>query len=227
MAIISRDRMKAELLRYFFTTQWGFEVVSIEFTGADGIAAVIRTKPDIVLVALPLPDLDAAQAVRLIGTSSPNSKIIGLLTQCTEYLLYSLGGTGYQGLISDTDESLTLLGEVIKRGQHGLRTISQCVANCQASLRNDSASFSKLLTDRELEVLGDIARSMSDVEIAGRLGVAIDTVHTHRKMIMHKLNIHTTPKLISYCISKGFNTIQPPFGYPRAIGLTVQPNGNR
>jgi len=55
-----------------------------------------------------------------------------------------------------------------------------------------------------------IAHSFSDAEIGTQLGLSSATALVHRRQIMRKLSIHSTPKLIRYAMEKGFNAVPPP-----------------
>jgi DNA-binding NarL/FixJ family response regulator len=172
--------------------------------------AQAHTKPDFVLVSLALPDLGAVEILRQIHAASPASKIIAQTAQCSEFLLHQIGTHEYDALLHDTEENLSTLGQAINRARHGMRTISSRVAQCQTALRTDPDAFPKLLSNREQEVLVCIAHSMSDQETAQQLGLSRLTAQTHRRNIMHKLGIGRTPKLIRWCIDKGFNSVPPP-----------------
>lgn len=210
MAIINPDRIKAESLQFFCATHWGFDLVAVESTADDGLAAVARTKPEFVLVSLLLPDLDAPEILRRIHASSPSSKIIALTTQCGEYLLHQIRASVCHALLLDPEESLASLGEALERARQGLRTVSPRIAQVQTALRTSPDSFPKLLTDREEDVLRCIAHAFTDREIAKQLGCSAGTALAHRRKLMDKLGIHKTPKLIRYCTEKGFNSVPPP-----------------
>ncbi len=207
MAIINHDRIKAELLHFYCANHWGFDVAAIEFNGRDGLAAVSRTKPDLVLLSLSLPDLDAVSSIRELRSIAPATKIIGQAVRCSDYLLHQLAGTEYHGLILDTEESLVSLGQAIERVRQGTRAISPRIVQHQMALRNEPASFPKLLSHREEQVLVCIAHALTDEEISLQLGFSSTTAVSHRKKIMRKLGIHSTPKLIRYCADKGFNSV--------------------
>src|SRR5206468_11929305 len=64
------------------------------------------------------------------------------------------------------------------------------------------------LTNREREVLTQIAEGLSNKEIASQLGVGVRTVETHRERIMRKLNIHSVAGLTKYAIAKGLISIR-------------------
>jgi two-component system nitrate/nitrite response regulator NarL len=71
----------------------------------------------------------------------------------------------------------------------------------------DGPSTSQL-TNREREVLIQIAEGLSNKEIASHLGVGVRTVETHRERIMRKLDIHSVAGLTKFAISKGLITLR-------------------
>lgn len=99
------------------------------------------------------------------------------------------------------------LGRIILGIKEGIRVVSPGVARCQNNLRSTAHAFPKLLTKRQMEVLACISHCLSDVEIAARLACSAGTVLCHRRQLMRKLNIHSTPKLIRYGAEKGFDKV--------------------
>ena len=59
------------------------------------------------------------------------------------------------------------------------------------------------LTEREQEVLTQIAEDFTNQEIANQLNISVKTVERHRENIMRKLNLHTRIELVKYAIRKG------------------------
>jgi DNA-binding NarL/FixJ family response regulator len=70
-------------------------------------------------------------------------------------------------------------------------------------VRGSSENPGAQLTNREREVLVQIAEGLSNKEIANKLGVGVRTVETHRERIMRKLNIHSVAGLTKFAISQG------------------------
>lgn len=205
MAIVERSKTKAELLQFFCAMKWGFEVVAVEHTALDAIAAVRQTEPNVILAGLENLETNAVDLVSELRLTAPSAKIIGIISHCSEYLIHAIATSDCHGLICDTDESLLELGQAIERVRSGLRSVSARIVQCQTALRTNPDGFPKLLSDREQQVLICIAHSLSDDEIASQLKISTDTALSHRKKIMRKLNIHSTPKLIAYCLDKGFS----------------------
>jgi DNA-binding NarL/FixJ family response regulator len=204
IAIIEPNWAKAELLAYFCTKNWGFDVISVEKMGERGIAAVGCLKPELILATIAQDSFATKEFVVRLRDAAPAAKLVLFSTQCNEYLLHALSSVEYHALIYEPDESLASIGCAIERVRDGSRFISTRMAECQAALRTNSTAFPKLLTKREQEVLTCIACSLSDEEISMRLECRAGTVLAHRRELMRKLDIHTTPKLIRYCIDKGF-----------------------
>jgi DNA-binding NarL/FixJ family response regulator len=150
--------------------------------------------------------LDASELVSRLHQTAPAVKIIGLLSQCNEYLLHTLVAVECHGLLFDVEENLGSLADAIKQVRHGVRFVSIRIRQGQAALHTAPTAFPKLLSRREQEVLVCVAHSMPNDEIAVQLGLSAGTVAFHRKSIMSKLNLHNTPQLIRYCIEKGFNS---------------------
>lgn len=213
-AIIEPNRAKAELLAYFCTNSWGFEMIALEKSGSAGVTAVHAGQPDLVLAALTPADCLAVDFISRLRRAAPGAKLVLFTTQCSDYLLHAIASSEYHGLVYEPDETMAAIGAAIARVREGFRYISTHVKACQQALRLAPAAFPKLLSKREQEVLIGIAHSFSDEEIAGRLGVTPATALSHRRRLMSKLGIHSTPKLIRYCAEKGFNSA-PPFLRPQ------------
>ncbi|MFD9502319.1 response regulator [Streptomyces sp. NPDC060035] len=174
----------------------GIEVVAEAATGIEAVEAVRRTRPDVVLMDVRIPEMDGLEATRRILTGAPDAPRVIILTTFDldryVYAALSAGASGF--LLKDvTPEHLTaavrtvrsddaLLAPAITRrlvqrfAQHGSDT---------AALHRDLAS----LTPRELEVLGLLARGLSNAELAARLHLAEATVKTHVARILAKLGL--------------------------------------
>jgi two-component system response regulator NreC len=210
IAIIESNRTKAELFCHFLANHRGFEVVALECTAVAAVRAVERCKPDVILASLAMPDLFATDMIASLRVVASTAKIIGLVSQCSEYLVHSLRNSGCQGLFCDANEGLAGLVETIERVLQGRRVVSLAIVECQVVLRMAPAAFPKLLSKRELETLICIAHTMTDEEIGRQMEISAGTAQSHRKRIMGKLGIHSTPKLIGYCVAKGFQAAPPP-----------------
>ena len=76
------------------------------------------------------------------------------------------------------------------------------------SLSQDAVSILPTLTGREREVLQLIDEGKTTKEIASCLHVSINTIDTHRRQVMEKLNIHSIAELTKYAIREGLTPLE-------------------
>ncbi|MDK0523447.1 response regulator transcription factor [Streptomyces sp. ML-6] len=187
----------------------GIDVVAEATNGAEAVEAVRRTRPDVVLMDIRMPEMDGLEATRRILTApraldpvrageapSPGEPRVIILTTFDldryVYAALSAGASGF--LLKDvTPEHLASAVRTVRTGDALLapaitRRLVQRFArhgSDAAALHRDLAS----LTPRELEVLGLLARGLSNAELAARLHLAETTVKTHVARILAKLRL--------------------------------------
>ncbi|MFI6874990.1 response regulator [Streptomyces sp. NPDC050400] len=172
----------------------GIDVVAEATNGAEAVDAVRRTRPDVVLMDVRMPEMDGLEATRRILTDAADPPRVIILTTFDldryVYAALSAGASGF--LLKDvTPEHLTAAVRTVRVGDALLapaitrRLVQRFTRNGAdtAALHRDLAS----LTPRELEVLGLLARGLSNAELAARLHLAEATVKTHVARILAKL----------------------------------------
>jgi two-component system response regulator NreC len=181
----------------------GSEVIGAQ-TAAEGERICSQRKPDIVLLDLVLPDGDGLDWLDRIFTAAPRTKIIVLTSHADEFTLHRALRARVHGFVDKTEQPLHLLGEAIATVMSGRPYFSSAAQRIRSALRGDPAAFDKILSDREQELLGYFGEGLSNAEIAERVGLTQGTVKLHRRNIMGKLNVHSTPQLMRYALEKGF-----------------------
>ncbi|MER6955761.1 MULTISPECIES: response regulator transcription factor [unclassified Streptomyces] len=174
----------------------GIDVVAEATNGTEAVEGVRRTRPDVVLMDVRMPEMDGLEATRRILTGAPDTPRVIILTTFDldryVYAALSAGASGF--LLKDvTPEQLTAAVRTVRTGDALLapaitRRLVQRFAqhgSDTAALHRDLAS----LTPRELEVLGLLARGLSNSELAARLHLAETTVKTHVAHILAKLGL--------------------------------------
>ncbi|MGA5200850.1 response regulator [Streptomyces variegatus] len=174
----------------------GIDVVAEAANGTEAVEAARRTRPDVVLMDVRMPEMDGLEATRRILTGAPDTPRVIILTTFDldryVYAALSAGASGF--LLKDvTPERLTAAVRTVRTGDALLapaitrRLVERFTqrGSDTASLHRDLAS----LTPRELEVLGLLARGLSNAELATRLHLAETTVKTHVARILAKLGL--------------------------------------
>lgn len=151
-----------------------------------------RLTPDLILLDLNmkgLSGLDTLQALRRDGISA---RIIVLTVSDAAsdvYALIDAGADGYLLKDSDPDELL----QAILHGAQNQEAFSEKVREYLATResKEDEKSPLALLTSRELDVLQELGRGMSNKEIAAALFISEETVKVHIRNVLRKLNVRS------------------------------------
>jgi len=175
----------------------GIPVVAEAADGREAIAAVLKHRPDVVLMDIRMPEMDGLEATRQILASRPGQdmRIIILTTFDLDQYVYAALAAGASGfLLKDVSpEHLVAAVQLVRSGDALLspsitRRLVERFAGHQPAAAQLSADLSAL-TPRELEVLGLIARGMSNAELATELTLSEATVKTHVARILAKLHL--------------------------------------
>ena len=199
----------------------GIEVAAEADNGETAVQQVLRTKPDVVLMDIRMPELDGLEATRRIlaahGEDAP--RVIILTTFDLDQYVYAALNAGASGfLLKDvspehlvsavrmvrTGDALlapTITRRLVKRFAGGGVSPLPAGRN-QASLHRGLAS----LTARESEVLGLVARGLSNAELASHLHLSEATVKTHVARILAKLGLRDRVQAVVLAYETGLVT---------------------
>ena len=183
--------------RMILEAEKDIEVVGDAADGAEALAAARRTRPDVVLMDVRMPELDGIEATRrLLVDDGVKTKVVMLTTfDMDEYVYEALraGASGF--LLKDVPPEQLVIGiRSVASGDALLapsvtrRVVEEFVRRPPESARKPAPELDDL-TDRELEVLKLLARGLSNAEIAKELVVSDATVKTHVARILLKLRL--------------------------------------
>jgi DNA-binding NarL/FixJ family response regulator len=171
-----------------------FEVVGEASTGAEAVALVTRTKPDVVLMDIRMPDGDGLWATeRIVSRPELAGTHIVIVTtfELDEYVAQAIkaGASGF--LVKDTEPvELIRAVRVVAAGDALLSpSVTRRLLERVAGTLSQTPDTSRLdvLTEREREVLGLVGRGLTNEEIGRTLFLSPLTAKTHVSRIMSKL----------------------------------------
>lgn len=179
--------------------------VAASFTaGHEALTYLSGENPvDIIFLDINLPEINGYELCRIISKKFPAIKIIALSTfyeRSNIIRMIQNGASGYLPKTADIDEMLNAIATVRQNELYLGKDIKSELLN--AGNKNATQEIPKL-TRREKEILAAIAEGKTNPQIAEQLFLSTLTIETHRKNIMHKLNVSNTATLIKAAIENG------------------------
>ena len=201
--------------RMILEAEEDIEVVGEATDGAVALDEVRRVAPDVVLMDVRMPDLDGIEATRqLMSDPSVAAKVVMLTTfDMDEYVYEALqaGASGF--LLKDVPPEQLVDGiRAVASGDALLapsitkRVIEEFVRRPPEAARTPPPEVGEL-TERELEVLKQVARGLSNAEIAQELFVSEATVKTHVAHVFRKLGLRDRVQAVVFAYESGL--VQP------------------
>ncbi len=193
----------------------GIPVVAEAADGREAIAATLKHRPDVVLMDIRMPEMDGLEATRRIIASQggrADVRIIILTTFDLDQYVYAALSAGASGfLLKDVSpEHLIAAVRLVRCGDALLapsitRRLVERFAPREVASGRANGDVSAL-TPRELEVLGLIARGLSNSELAAALTLSEATVKTHVARILAKLQLRDRVQAVVLAYETGLVT---------------------
>ena len=197
--------------RMILEAEEGMEVVGEASDGVEAVAEAQRLQPDVVLMDVRMPEVDGIAATRrLLGRDGLDTKIVMLTTFDMDEYVYDALKAGASGfLLKDAPPEQLVAGiRAVASGDALLapsvtrRVIEEFVRRPPASVRTLTPQLDDL-TARELDVLGLIARGLSNSEIATELFVSETTIKTHVAHVLMKLGLRDRVQAVVLAYESG------------------------
>lgn len=190
----------------------GIDVAAEAANGAQAIDAARRTRPDVILMDIRMPEIDGLEATRRILSANPDPpRVIILTTYDVDRYVYAALTAGASGfLLKDVSpERLVSAVHMVRDGDALLSpTITRRLierfapSDAAKTLHRDLAT----LTPRELEILQHLSRGLSNAELAAQLHLSEATVKTHVTRILTKLDLRDRAQAIIVAYETGLIT---------------------
>jgi DNA-binding NarL/FixJ family response regulator len=203
-------------IRGLLGAQRGWKVVGEAANGREAVEKATKSKPDVAIVDISMPDLDGLQATRQIREVTPGTSVVILTMHESDQMVRRVLEAGALGYVLKSDLAAQLVKAVkaVSAGKLFLTPrVSDIILNGflkNANQPEQAGRSQARPTLREVEIIRLLAEGKANKEIAAKLGITTRTVETHRAKIMLKLGLHSLAELIHYAIR---SEIVPP---PRA-----------
>jgi len=193
-------------LRALIQFEPSLELVGEATGGYEAIELVGKTRPDILVLDLSMPDLDGIAVTRKLKSQLPDLCILILTVHEDEALLREAIKSGASGYILKRAAEAELISaiHIVMRGDlyvdpSMVRTLLDETDKTTSSVHESVES----LTPRETEVLKLIVQGYTNRQIGEELSISIRTVEGHRANLSEKLGLHSRVELVRYAREHG------------------------
>ena len=186
-------------------------VVGEATDGEQALEQARRLEPDVVLMDVRMPRLDGLAATRALLATAPGTRVIVLTTFDVDDYVYDALHAGASGFLLKSSPPETLIS-AIRTVASGAALLDPAVTRRvieRFARQPPSPPRSALLdrlTERELQVLAELARGLSNAEISGTLYIAEATVKTHVARLLAKLELRDRVQAVVFAYENGLAT---------------------
>jgi DNA-binding NarL/FixJ family response regulator len=191
----------------------GIEVIGAAVDGTDAVRQALATGPDVVLMDLSMPNCDGVEATRRIVGQRPDVRVVVLTAYSDDESVFSALQAGARGFLTKNASA----GEIIQ----ALSTVCAGEAQLDPSVQRRLVEATVMgwptapqqgagedlasdgLTEREIEVLTEIAAGLSNAELADKFRISGATVKTHINHLLAKTGSRDRGQLVAYAFRHG------------------------
>lgn len=187
-----------------------FQVAAEAEDGEQAVALCARHAPQVVLMDIHMPGISGSEAARRILAENPHIKVLALTMYADPRYVRDMLEAGAAGYVLKNCAFEELAGAIRTAVRGGVHLSREAAGSAAALVRGQGAVRSKaaLLSPREREVACLVALGLTSREIALRLHISENTVESHRRHAMRKLDLRNAAQLTSFVLREGL--ITPP-----------------
>jgi len=166
-----------------------FQVVAEASNGTEALALARQTQPDLVLLDLNMKGLSGLETLQILRSESIPCRVVILTVSDSRSDFITLLDAGVDGYLLKDGEPEQMLTQIINVAEGG-----QAFSDTMQVWRDNSAWQNDpfaILTTRELDVLKEVARGLSNKEVSANLLISEQTVKVHIRSVLRKLNVRS------------------------------------
>ncbi|AJJ11006.1 bacterial regulatory s, luxR family protein [Yersinia rohdei] len=176
-------------IRQLLELDSSFTVVAEANSGSDAIVKAAQYQPDVILLDLNMKGMTGLDTLKALRNEGIDARVIILTVSDARSDVYAMIDAGADGyLLKDSEPEILL--DNIRHAAKGEKVFSNEVVIYLSSRHEQVNPFAEL-TERELDVLQEVARGMSNKQVAFELHISEETVKVHIRNLLRKLNVRS------------------------------------
>jgi DNA-binding NarL/FixJ family response regulator len=190
-------------LRGLLSMRENFDVTVDVGSGEEFLEALGASEIDVVFMDISMPGIDGAETTRRAIERCPGLRVIALSMYGDDHfykLMLDSGASGFLLKDSDIEEVYAAVDAVIEGDSYFSEALLGSFTRNMSRLALPEALGEDALSDREVEILVEVCRGLSNQEIADKLFISKRTVDKHRANILEKTGCKNTANLVVYAI---------------------------
>lgn len=209
VVIVDDHRMFAESLGRLLAHEDGITVLGTCATGAEAVDLVAGQRPDVALVDYQLPGTDGARLARELKQLVPDVQVVMLTGLGDDRVLLDAIDAGCSGFLTKERAAAEVAGAIRAVSEGEALIPPETLSRLLAQLGHRENGPRDTLTARERELLGCLARGLSNRAVADELFLSVNTVRNYVQSILTKLGAHSKLEAVSAAVRAGI------IDYPR------------
>ena len=177
-------------------------VVGEAANGEEAVQLALELEPDVVLMDVGMPGLDGIQATQRIRAVRPDIQVLVLTISDRDKDLIQAVKAGARGYLLKSAESSQVV-DAIRRIAAGETILPPTLISRVLDELANPAPAPLVLTGREQEILKLIAQGLGNKKIASKLHISENTVKTHVRHVLEKLNLSNRAEAAAYAVRTG------------------------
>lgn len=180
-----------------------YEVVADVGSGEEFLAILPTLDVDVVFMDISMPGIDGSETTRRALVERPELRIITLSMYGDEHfysLMVECGASGFLLKDSDIEEVYAAIDSAVNGDSYFSSALLDSLTRNMSRLATTVSNEEDALSEREIEILVEVCRGLSNQEIADKLFISKRTVDKHRANILEKTGCKNTANLVVYAI---------------------------
>jgi NarL family two-component system response regulator LiaR len=211
--LVDDHRMFVQALEGLLAGEAGIEPVGVAGSVDEALAVLDTAAPDVMLRDVDLPGASGIEGTREVRRRRPDTAVVIVTSHDDPDLIIEAIRAGACGYVLKT-RAVDELVSIIRQAAVGGMILSpadapQAVGGARRP-RDRALHHAQRLTDREMDVLRQLASGRSTEQIADSLYISVLTVRSHVKSILAKLGVHSKLEAVTYALHLGLIEVSRP-----------------